>query len=275
MAINIHDQYPSNTASPTPEYPFGAFRDRSSPTSDDGTTLQQDWSNDFFVLQWRLLKEAGIVPNGEVDTVLESQYFEALLEVIRQNTQELTLSDKYDGDDKSKVGTEFAVGEVYRRTVKRTGDTMTGSLNMRNNSIPANNTGAIVELSNVAGTGTFTTRPESGNAQRLVHKLPSRSGTLGLGNTASGATNGWIRDEVTGIITQWGYVSSTNKTVNFNIPFVQSAFCIMVSNANSQGEKVDNAFAYIKDKDSFFIATKGSSLGNISAFPCYWLAIGK
>ena len=149
MALNFHDEYPSNSHSPNAEYPYGSFKNRTSPTSTDGTTLDAPWSNDFFALHWKLLKEAGITPSGEVDTVENSQYYDALIKVIQDNTQKLTTSDKFDGVDKNKVATEYAVGEAYRHTVKRTGDTMTGALDMRNESIPANNTGAIVQFSNV------------------------------------------------------------------------------------------------------------------------------
>lgn len=284
MALNFNDQYPENSNPPTAEYPFGSFKNRSSPTSNDGTTLDAPWSNDLFTLHWKLLIEAGMIPNGEVDTVESSQYYEALIKVIQANVQKLTTSDKFDGVDRNKVATEYAVGEAYRRTVKRTGDTMTGALNMRNESIPANNTGAIVQFSNVQGVGTFTTKPETGNAQSIVHKLPSRAGILALGNTAVGADNGQLSDTVTGITFKWGEVNYTSYPgeitvrVTFNTPFDTACYNVQSTRKmNVHDFQGDGGVHLINKSRTGFIVSlqnyNNVSIAQLRGFS--WLAIGK
>ena len=283
MALNFNDQYPENSHTPTAEYPFGSFKNRSSPTSTDGTTLDAPWSNDFFALHWKLLKEAGMTPNGTADTVESSQYYEALIKVIQANVQKLTTSDKFDGDDKNKVATEYAVGEAYRRTVKRTGDTMTGALDMRNESIPANNTGAIVQFSNVQGVGTFTTKPETGNAQSIVHKLPSRAGILALGNTAVGADNGQLSDTVTGVVFKWGEVNYNNNpsgsvTVTFPRPFDTACYNVQLTRKVGWADQHGKAGALLisKSRTGFVVAlNKFNENQTGSARGFSWLAIGK
>lgn len=283
MAINLFNEYPQNAKAPNEDYPFGAFRNRTAPDATDGTTLEEKWSNDWQAFFSRLFVEASMTPSGEVDTVKVSQYYDALLALIHREKTE--VSNALNGNRTDVASSENALGLAYElasAAVKKSGDTMTGdlsilnnlpSLTLRNATIPENNRGAKVTLLNSGGRGTFSTSNESGTNE-IRHTLPARGGELALGNSASISTNGWSKDTTTGLITQWGYVPSTNRNVDFNIPFETACYNIMASNANSQGLKVDNAYALIRDKNSFFIATKGSS-GNISGFPCYWFAIGR
>lgn len=283
MALNFHDKYPGNSNTPDSKYPYGSFKNRTSPTSKDGTTLDAPWSNDFFALHWKLLKEAGMTPNGEVDTVENSQYYDALIKVIRDNTQKLATSNRYDGWSQEVVATEYAVGEAYRRSVFKGGDTMTGALNMRNESIPANNTGAIVQFSNVQGVGTFTTKPETGNAQSVVHKLPSRSGTLALGNTAVGSDSGQLSDTVTGIVLKWGevnysYNASGSVTVTFPRPFSTTCYNVQLTRKAGWADQHGKAGALLvsKSRTGFVVALNKfneSQTGSVRGFS--WLAIGK
>ena len=83
MAIKIETAFPGRSNSGTPAYPNGSFRNRSSETAEDGTYLRADWANDIFGFLSRLLDEASITPDGDPDTVLDSQYFTALESVIQ------------------------------------------------------------------------------------------------------------------------------------------------------------------------------------------------
>lgn len=95
-------------------------------------------------------------------------------------------------------------------------------------------------------------------------------------NTASLGDYGWVRDESTGFIMQWGTIGSSNGTYNFPREFPASCFAVFVTNNNQQGGAVDNAFGYPVSKSQFFAATKDSSSANhINNYPVAWFAIGR
>lgn len=83
MAINLDERYPGRANPKSLSYPQGSFKNRTSPTSKDGTYLEQDWANDWAGFFQSLLKEAGIAANGVVDTAQASQYYDALIAAIR------------------------------------------------------------------------------------------------------------------------------------------------------------------------------------------------
>lgn len=86
MAINLDERYPGRANPKTLDYPQGSFKNRTSPTSKDGTYLEQDWANDMLAFFQSMLKEAGIAANGQVDTAQASQYFDALIKNIQNNS---------------------------------------------------------------------------------------------------------------------------------------------------------------------------------------------
>lgn len=92
--------------------------------------------------------------------------------------------------------------------------------------------------------------------------------------SANLSQNGWYKDNTTGFIYQWGYIGSTNVTQNFPIAFPRNCLNVIVSNADAQGDTVDNAFGYPVNNASFHVATKGSIRGNITGFAVYWSAVG-
>jgi len=91
MAINLDERYPGRANPKTLDYPQGSFKNRTSPTSKDGTYLEQDWANDQLAFFQSLLKEAGVTANGHVDTVLSSQYFDAFKNLLSKATLGLSI----------------------------------------------------------------------------------------------------------------------------------------------------------------------------------------
>lgn len=94
-------------------------------------------------------------------------------------------------------------------------------------------------------------------------------------NTASLSDYGWVRDESTGFIMQWGTLSGSNGTYNFPRAFPVSCFAVFVTNTSSQGALVDNAFGYPVNNSQFFAATKASNGAGTGAYPVAWFAIGR
>src|SRR5690625_7227222 len=82
MAINLDERYPGRANPKTLDYPQGSFKNRTSPTSIDGTYLEQDWANDQLAYFQSLLKEVGVTFNGHVDTVLSSQFFHSFKNLL-------------------------------------------------------------------------------------------------------------------------------------------------------------------------------------------------
>lgn len=85
MALKRNERYPGRYSNPTTDRPQGAFKNRTAPSAQDGSYLEQDWTNDWDGFFGRLLTVAGIIPNGTVDTALTSQYYDALVKVITNN----------------------------------------------------------------------------------------------------------------------------------------------------------------------------------------------
>ena len=82
MALKRNERYAGRFSNPTTAHPQGAFKNRTAPGSQDGSYLEQDWANDWDGFFSSLLSAAGVTPNGNVDAVGASQYFDALKTVI-------------------------------------------------------------------------------------------------------------------------------------------------------------------------------------------------
>lgn len=97
MALKLNERYPGRFDNPTPGYPQGSFKNRTSPDAKDGSYLERDWANDKEGFFQSLLEMSGIEADGEVDAVGSSQYFTALLDAIRtlKSVQRFTTSGTF------------------------------------------------------------------------------------------------------------------------------------------------------------------------------------
>ncbi|EGC8622177.1 phage tail protein, partial [Salmonella enterica] len=97
--------------------------------------------------------------------------------------------------------------------------------------------------------------------------------TFARKNTGSIQNWGWILDDSTGFIMQWGTLGNSNGTYNFPRAFPVGCFAVFVTNTNAQGTQVDNAFGYPVSNSQFFAATKSSGMANlVNNFPVAWFA---
>ncbi|EPE7989299.1 gp53-like domain-containing protein [Salmonella enterica subsp. enterica serovar Bredeney] len=100
--------------------------------------------------------------------------------------------------------------------------------------------------------------------------------TFARKNTGSIQDWGWILDDSTGFIMQWGTLGNSNGTYNFPRAFPVGCFAVFVTNTNAQGTQVDNAFGYPVSNSQFFAATKSSAIANmVNNFPVAWFAVGR
>lgn len=85
--------------------------------------------------------------------------------------------------------------------------------------------------------------------------------------------NGWQKLP-SGLIIQWGQNTSGAGTYSFPTTFPNGCFIVNPGNTNTQGQYVDNAFAYAVNNSQFYIATKASNTGAITGYPASWFALG-
>ena len=81
MALQRDTLYAGRFNTATTAHPQGAFKNRTTSTAQDGSYLEAQWLNDWDGFFGSLLSKAGLTPNGSVDAVGASQYFNALLTV--------------------------------------------------------------------------------------------------------------------------------------------------------------------------------------------------
>ena len=86
MALQRDAKYSGRFDAATTEQPQGAFKNRTSTTSKDGSYLEKDWLNDWSGFFSSLLDAAGVSADGNVDEVGASQYYNAMKSVIDGTT---------------------------------------------------------------------------------------------------------------------------------------------------------------------------------------------
>lgn len=82
MAINLSTQYPGQVEAPDANYTYGGAKNETVVDALDGTPFEKAMLNDIFGFQQAMLVQAGIVPSGSSETVLISQYLEALYQFM-------------------------------------------------------------------------------------------------------------------------------------------------------------------------------------------------
>ena len=83
MALNLvtNPTFASRITGASAAYPYGSSRNESTPDAGDGTPYNLQRADDVFGFQQALLSMAGITPSGSADSVTESQYLQALVQL--------------------------------------------------------------------------------------------------------------------------------------------------------------------------------------------------
>ena len=81
MAIRLEDEY-TNIIPASAAYPAGSFKNETAPGNLDGTPLEIKWQNDTQGILQKLLDAAGITASGTSDTILASDYYDALVKIF-------------------------------------------------------------------------------------------------------------------------------------------------------------------------------------------------
>lgn len=83
MSLKLNERYPARFNNPSADYPCGSFKNRTTPDAKDGSYLEKDWANDKEGFFQSVLAASGAAPNGLVDKVGASQFFDCMLQLTQ------------------------------------------------------------------------------------------------------------------------------------------------------------------------------------------------
>lgn len=98
MAINLSTTY-ANVTPPDANYTYGSAKNETAPGALDGTPIEKAGLDDIYGLMQSLLVSAGIVPNGNPDTVQVPQYLQAILNSRWYDKVDFAVGTKIVGSD--------------------------------------------------------------------------------------------------------------------------------------------------------------------------------
>lgn len=292
MALNLPNKYPGRFDATSTDHPQGKFKNRTSPTAQDGSYLERDWLNDWGGFFGALLRNAGLTPNETVDTAQSSQFYDAMMAVSRagsfKNATAVTAS--------STTLTAAQVGQAFLFTTAASTVALPAASGIAAGGSYKLHTTAGFTLS-VTGGGAM----QAGNASVTSLSVPAGTevlavstgaawwvfgtGTISNSSLYSGlhATTGW-RKCPDGIIEQWGTVT---PTAAINLSIVSATFPIVFPNAvyNIQFQATGSA-DFVAGRDSptgIILTTSGFTCGlydrlqsaAVEAVPMYYKVIGK
>lgn len=84
------EDYPGFVNPPTDAYPYGSPKNATTDTSEDGTPVEAGWVSDVWGFIQSIVKEAGVVPNGNADSVANPQILSALKKVQENHASTYT-----------------------------------------------------------------------------------------------------------------------------------------------------------------------------------------
>lgn len=91
MAIKFQELEATGTrwGAPTEDYPQGTFINGTGQGKRDGSYAKAEWANEIFGFHGAILKNGGETPNGQVDTARNSQVYNALKKIIKNDIDTL------------------------------------------------------------------------------------------------------------------------------------------------------------------------------------------
>lgn len=150
MALDFFTKYTPRANAGDPNYPFGSAKNDGVPGDKTGSPLDKDWLNDFLGFFQKLLDYAGITPSGVSDTILASDFFDALVKRINALSPYLIASgpaNTYAVSGDPAYTTYFAGMKIRARI----GNTNTGASTMNVEGLGAKSIVKYVSTPLVAG----------------------------------------------------------------------------------------------------------------------------
>jgi hypothetical protein len=136
MAIDPSTEFPGKITAPDVNYTYGSAKAVTTPTSQDGTPWSLKLVNDILGFQQALLNVTSIVPSGNAETQLASQYLSALNEIITEQNfgEDVLNTDAYVVTTKSRA-TKYIVGLYFLKVT----NTNTGAVTVNFDSLGVKN----------------------------------------------------------------------------------------------------------------------------------------
>lgn len=281
MALIPENRYPGKTTPATGDYPYGSAKNVAVPGDGTGTPWEKDIVNDTLGFLQALLVEAGIVPDGDVDTVTDSQYLSSLLALL--GLRVLKSGDTMTGDLEivkaideltgykavnSIGGLSLEVvsgsGAVRITQTDSAGVVEKGIMSALRNAETILNYNGVKKIETAAMGAAITGQAWVSDAAPTAPEHLARKDYVD--GTTSKTTNGYMILP-SGIIVQWGTSSITapSNSVVLPIAFPNAFFGAVVTPTT--------------DSTKTFGATK-SGLTNLVIYlssgtrDCYWIAVG-
>lgn len=128
MAMNPNDAFPTRTTAPDADYPYGGAQNVTLPSDGTGTPWVASLINDIFGFQQALLAAAGIVPTGDPETAIDSQYLDAINQIILDNVPPALLLDASNWpDDYLRISEDYSMYSSSGAVSLYPSNTVTGS----------------------------------------------------------------------------------------------------------------------------------------------------
>ena len=203
MAVKLNELEETGTRwkAPSEDYPQGSFINGTGKGKRDGSYAKAEWANDLFGAHAAILKNGGETPNGQVETANNSQVYNALKKIIKNDIDTL-------GGDPSAVasGTVNAITATFTKLVALDGGKLVKVRAIGANTSPTvtfnpNGLGAkpVVKgndaplaVGDIAGAGYWLTMIYDATLQKWVLQNPATGVTLVLPE-ASESTKGIVQ----------------------------------------------------------------------------------
>lgn len=203
MAVKLNELEETGTRwqAPSEDYPQGSFINGTGKGKRDGSYAKAEWANDLFGAHAAILKNGGETPNGQVETANNSQVYNALKKIIKNDIDTL-------GGDPSAVasGTVNAITATFTKPVALDGGKLVKVRAIGANTSPTvtfnpNGLGAkpVVKgndaplaVGDIAGAGYWLTMIYDATLQKWVLQNPATGVTLVLPE-ASESTKGIVQ----------------------------------------------------------------------------------
>lgn len=203
MAVKLNELEETGTRwqAPSEDYPQGSFINGTGKGKRDGSYAKAEWANDLFGAHAAILKNGGETPNGQVETANNSQVYNALKKIIKNDIDTL-------GGDPSAVasGTVNAITATFTKPVAleggklvkvraigaNTSQTVTFNPNGLGARPVVKGNNAPLAVGDIAGEGYWLTMIYDATLQKWVLQNPATGVTLVLPE-ASESTKGIVQ----------------------------------------------------------------------------------
>ena len=259
MAIIPDEAFPGAITPRDANYPYGSSQDEVTPgVTGNGTPYNKLRADDIFGFQQALLQAASIVPSGNADTALVSQYLDALYALFYSPS----FAGNVDADLLNGQN-----GAYYRNATNLNAGTVNSSR------LPTATTSVKGALESATNSETY-----AGTANKGV----TAASLVGSFNDNSANSDNGYQAFPGGLILQWGYIqgSTSDMLVTWPISFNNSVFVSTIAvSRNEQG--AGNQPSTSKQHESYMFGValnnmwiRGGPDTNAFLHTYNWIAIG-